>query len=345
MAYSTAVVTLKVRGLIVGLGLIVLATIAIELVSLPGPHSPSVQAGPAVSVNSGQARPAVPARRLGRREQDGFPGASDTGVAAGIALRSVPAQVSSGPGWRFDPAGWVQVYGKGAVLSGLYIPYNVNVTGSDVTIKNDRIVTGGPDAIGISLRHAHDVTIEDSTISGANAGNRRIMAGIKDVYGDSTGVSVLDNDIFAFETGIQLESGLIQGNYLHDPGYIAGDHTNGIMSNGGATGLLTIEHNTILIDRGQTDAIGLFEDFGVQRNRHIIDNLLAGGGYAIYAGQNPGGPPTSNIVIAGNQISTIYYARGGYYGCAAHFNSQGSKNVWSDNMWNATLASSYSACD
>ncbi len=31
----------------------------------------------------------------------------------------------------------------------------------------------------------------------------------------------------------------------------------------------------------QTDAIGLFEDFGVQANRIIRGNLLAGGSYTL----------------------------------------------------------------
>ena len=85
-----------------------------------------------------------------------------------------------------------------------------------------------------------------------------------------------------FETGVRLETGLVEDNYIHEPGYIAGDHTNGVMSNGGVTRLLIVNHNTILIDRGQTDAVGLFEDYGVQQNRRITDNLLAGGSYAIY---------------------------------------------------------------
>ena len=42
---------------------------------------------------------------------------------------------------------------------------------------------------------------------------------------------------------------------------------------GGVTTLLTITHNTIYIDRSQTDAIGLFDDFGVQANRTITSKL------------------------------------------------------------------------
>ncbi len=315
--------TLTARLIVPGLAATALVAIAILLLgplAVTGPISPHRGRAP-------RDRPAKP------RRQVGFPGASDTGVLPGTVLRRVPSQVSQGPGWRFDPLGFVDVYGKDAVLDDLYIPYNVNITASEVTIDDVRIITGGKNAVGISLRHTRDVTIEDSTISGVDTGADRMMTGIKDIFGDSTGLRVLYNNISEFETGIQIESGLVQGNYIHEPGFIAGDHTNGITSNGGRVGLLTIYHNTILNDRTQTDAIGLFEDFGVQRNRHIIDNLLAGGDYAIYAGQKPGGPATSNIVIRGNQISTRYYPNGGYYGCGVNFDAAGQRNTWSDNVW------------
>jgi hypothetical protein len=309
-----------------GLALTALVATVIFLTSLLGvPSQLSVPTGP-----GSPHRQQVP-----HRAQTGFPEASDTGVPADTVLRQVPGQVSQGPGWRFNPRGFVEVYGNDAELSDLYIPYNINITASYVTINAVRVVNGGQNAIGISLRHTHDVTIENSTISGTGTGTGRMMTGIKDIFGDSTGLQVMYNNISEFETGVQLESGLVQGNYIHQPGFIRGDHTNGITSNGGRDGLLTIYHNTILNDRTQTDAIGLFEDFGVQQNRHITDNLLAGGGYAIYAGQKPGGPATSNIVITGNQISTIYYANGGYYGCAVNFDAAGQRNIWSGNVWNA----------
>jgi phage baseplate assembly protein gpV len=327
-------VTLNARRILAavfaGVAMTVIAAIAIVLAGFLGVPSKQLVV------------PSAP--RVTARAQTGFPDASDTGVPAGTTLRSVPGQVSQGPGWRFDPRGWVDVYGSGAVLSDLSIPYNVNVTASNVTIEDVQVTVGGPDAIGISLRNTSDVTIEDSTISGINTSRGRMMTGIKDIFGDSTGLDVAYDNIAEFETGIQLESGLVEDNYIHEPGYLPGDHTNGVMSNGG-TGLLTIEHNTILINRSQTDAIGLFEDFGAERNRRIVDNLLAGGGYVIYGGQKPDGPPASDIVITGNEISTMYYARGGYYGCAAQFNPQGSQDVWSDNTWESTTAASFSICD
>jgi hypothetical protein len=264
----------------------------------------------------------------------GYPDATNTGVPAGTVLKTVPGQVSSGPGWHYDPRGWVQVDGAGAVLSGLSIPYNINVTASNVTIKNVQVVTSGQP--GISLRHTSNVTVQDSTITGVNATSGRMLAGVKDMYGDSTGLAVLRDNISWNETGVQLESGLVQDTYIHNTGFVAGDHVNGVTSNGGVTALLTIQHNTIFIDRSQTDAIGLFDDFGVQANRVIASNLLAGGGYPIYGGQNPGTSAPTGIHITGNKIATIYYAKGGAYGPVTAFNSAGAGSTWSGNTWDST---------
>jgi hypothetical protein len=262
----------------------------------------------------------------------GFPSAATAGVPSGLTLKRVPGQVSKGPGWHFDSRGWVEVDGDGAVLDGLYIPYNLDITASNVTIKDVKVVNGGQSAFGISLRHTHNVTIVNSTITGINRTTGRVLAGVKDIYGDSTGTTVLRDNIRLFESGVQMDEGLVQDSYIHEPGYIDGDHTNGVTANGGTT-LLTVNHNTILIHRTQTDAVGLFEDFGAQANRTITDNLLAGGGYTIYGGQNNGGPPTSNIVVSGNQISPIYYPRGGFFGWVANFDSSGVGNLWQNNVW------------
>ncbi len=267
----------------------------------------------------------------------GFPDATNAGVPAGMALRTVgtgPGQVSSGHGWRFDPPGWVEVNGSGATVSGLYIPGNLDITASNVTIKDDRVVASGASSFGISIRHTSGVTVEDCTISGRNGGSGRLLAGLKDMYNDSIRLRVLDNNIYDVSAGVQIESGLIQGNYIHEMGYVSGDHLDGTNSDGGVTGLLTIRHNTIFDQRNQTTAVGLFEDFGVQSNRVVTDNLLAGGSYTIYAGQNHGGLTTSKIIITNNRISNLYFPQGGEYGPVADFNS--ATTTWTGNVWDAT---------
>ncbi|MGH3204741.1 MAG: hypothetical protein ACRDP5_22230 [Streptosporangiaceae bacterium] len=265
----------------------------------------------------------------------GFPDGTNTGVPNGTALRSVPRQVSSGPGWHFDPqGGYVVVTARGTVLSGLSIPYNLSIQASDVTVQDVRIVTGG--YFGISLRHTTGVTIEDSMISGRNLTSGRVNSAIDDVYGDSTGLVIKNNNISRFRTGVQISTGLIVGNYIHDPGYIYGDHTNGISADRTAEPL-TIYGNTVFNNLGQTDDISLNASRPGQNvaNKIVVDNLLAGGGYSIYGG-NDRNDPTSNIVIEDNDFGQLYYPRGGHYGPVAYFDPTGSGNVWSGNVWSGT---------
>jgi Right handed beta helix region len=264
----------------------------------------------------------------------GYPDATNTGVPAAMTLKSVPNQVSKGTGWYYDSRGFVEVNGNGAVLSGLYIPHNLDISASNVTIKNVQVVNSGLSSFGISLRHTSNVTIENSTITGVDGSAGRLMVGVKDVYGDSTGTVVQANNIMYTSTGVQLSAGLIQDNYIHAMGLIPGDHVNGTTSNGGTT-QLTIQHNTIFNQLNQCDAISLFQDFGPQGNRLITNNLLAGGGYTIYADGKIGAPPPYNITITNNRISPMYFPKGGYYGPLAYYTS-GYGNSWTGNTWDNT---------
>ena len=123
------------------------------------------------------------------------------------------------------------MHGNGTVLSGLSIPGVLTITASNVTVKNVQVVAGG--TFSIRLQHTTGVTIENSTVSGQNATTGRVNVAIADVYGDSTGMVIKDNNVSLFRTAMQISNGLVQGNYIHNPGYIAGDHTNGVVTNGG----------------------------------------------------------------------------------------------------------------
>jgi Right handed beta helix region len=265
----------------------------------------------------------------------GFPDGTDTGVPKGTTLLSVPGQVSSGPGWAFDSQlGAVVVSGNGAVLSGLYIPYNLDITASGVTIKDSRVVTAGDFAV--SLRHTAGVTIEDSTIGGANATAGRVGVAITDVYGDSAGMVIENDNISDFKTAVQISTGTVTGNYIHNPGYVAGDHTNGIFD-AGSIQPLTIDHNTILNSFGQTDAISLDASVTGQKvaNKTVENNLLGGGGYTIYAGASLGNT-SSHILVEHNRFSRLYYPGAGQYGPVTCFDSAGAGNIWSGNVWDGS---------
>jgi hypothetical protein len=172
---------------------------------------------------------------------------------------------------------------------------------------------------------------------GQNATSGRVNVAIDDVYGDSTGMTITGNNISLFRTAMQVSAGLVQGNYIHDPGYTAGDHTNGIVTNGG-TAPMTIKGNTVFNTLGQTDAISLDASAGgvPVANKTVQGNFLAGGGYSVYAGDGPAGNPTTHIVITGNRIGQQYFAKGGQFGAGAYYDPAGTGNTWSGNIWDTT---------
>jgi YVTN family beta-propeller protein len=282
----------------------------------------------------------------------GYPDAETTGVPGPVALKTVPGQVSSGPGWHFDPRGFVQVTGAGANLTGLLIPYNVNISAPNVTLDDDLITAGiitgaslhgrvaanpAPDpatSIAVTLRHASDVTIENTTIDGLGP-NDTLWAGVKDITGDAAGLRVLGDNIADTSVAVQADAGLIYGNYLHSelPGT---GKVGGVESDNGSSPLV-IEHNTISVGTSRASAVGLFSGSRPQANRYIDGNFLAGGGYVIYGG-NTVAQPSSNIQVTGNRFSRAFYPQGGFYGPVAHYRSAGPENAWYGNFWDGTLA-------
>jgi hypothetical protein len=325
------------RQLILGATLALCAAIgAFLILGHPGlgHHGPS-SSGSRPGLPAGPGSAAAQRGCMAAPHACGFPDASDSGVPPGTVLKTVPGDVSSGPGWSYDASYHeVNVTGNAAVLSGLSITGTLNITASGVTIKNDMIVNSG--AFAVSIRHAAGVTIEDSTISGINTARGRVDTAVGDLYGDSTGLVIASNNISDFRTAVQVTAGLITGNYIHHPGYLPGDHTNGVLANGG-TGQLLVYHNTILNNLGQTDAVSVdtSQVAGPVANKTIEDNLLAGGGYPIYGG-TANGHSTSAILIENNQFGQGFFPQGGQYGPAAYFDSAGAGNVWSGNTWIGT---------
>jgi hypothetical protein len=250
-----------------------------------------------------------------------------------VVLKRVPEDVTSGPGWYWDARGWVAIDGPGTTFSGYIVPAGIEVFADNVVIENVRI-RAATDYWGIGIRHAKNTVIRNCEIGGTGSSSRMMVA-IKTIYGDEQNTTVRGCNIAFTGTGIQLYWGLVEDNYIHDMAYKTDEHVNGFTSNS-STGPLMIRRNRIENQVGQTDAIGLFEDFGVQRDVTIDNNFLAGGGYTLYAGQNTGGIPTYNIVVTNNRFSRKFFPNGGFYGAYTAFCRTCPGNAWSGNVWHET---------
>jgi hypothetical protein len=267
----------------------------------------------------------------------GYPDATNTGVPASVTLKTVPTQISSGPGWTYNATTQaVDVTASGANLSGLYIPWTLDITASNVTINDSEVDTNG--LYGVILNDTTGVTIENSTITGENATSGRVSYAVDDVYGNTTATTIENDNISDFRTAVNLSTGTIEGNYIHNPGYISGDHTNGIFDDG-TTQPLMIKDNTIFNSLGQTDAISLDSSTSNSpvANKTVENNFIAGGGYTIYGGDSLGNT-TSNITVTGNRFGQQYYTTSGQYGPDAYYSTTGTGNTWTGNIWDTNGA-------
>lgn len=282
-----------------------------------------------------------------------FPNALTTGVPAGTTLTTLTSATNAAAvgglnsGWSWDGAK-ITLTANNAMIDALNVTSS-NQSGtivlsgfSNVTIQRCLITNtgGGTGSHGINILTAiSGVTIQRCNINGGNATTQRLHDSIFDTTGLATNVLIAYNDFQWWRTAILFGSqGLITGNYLHDIGYISGDHTNGMLTPVAPTGspgaVLTISGNTIWTNHSETDAIMLNPNSSSNNigNTTVTGNLLAGGSNTFYGG-NFGGNTTSYIVVTGNYFSTRYYANSGSSGTHAQYQTAGVGNVWSGNTW------------
>ncbi|MGW6500994.1 hypothetical protein [Nonomuraea angiospora] len=256
---------------------------------------------------SASAPPLNPAERS-------WPGPDNTGVPGNVPLRE---------------SGSIRVTKNGTVIDGVEVTGYITVEADDVTIRNTR-VRGTKGWWGILQREGRTgLKVEDSEIFGN--GKERTQFGI---LNQGKMITVRRVDIHTISNGILTQQGLVEDSYVHDPKYYSGDHTDMIMSTGPpAPGTeLIIRRNTVINTLDQTGAIALFQDFGVVKNVTVEGNLLAGGGWSLYAGAGAKGT-SSNIKVIGNVFSRRVWPKGGSAGPVSYWDKDGPGNTWHSNTW------------
>jgi hypothetical protein len=219
----------------------------------------------------------------------------------------------------------ITVRQDGTVLDGLDLTGYVDVYANNVVIRNSRISGQSWWAVYLRAGYGH-LTVENCEIFGD--GVRQMQYGIASGGG---WVTLRRNNVHTISNGIDVAEGIVEDNYVHDPRYFAGDHTDTVMSEGGppAGSSLTIRHNTAINTLDQTGAISLFADFAPQHDVLVEHNLLAGGGYTLYGGATG----SSNLRIVDNVFSRRVWPGGGFWGPVAYWDPTGKGNVWQGNTW------------
>jgi hypothetical protein len=271
-----------------------------------------------------------------------FPTARSTGATAtAVTTVNVPSGATSGTGWSWtgsacvvtasasglNVAGPIIVTGAGATLSNCIADpasSGITISASGVTVDtctapSALMNTGG--LTGILIRQCtlqsvgepvemnvptgagvDGLTIQDCTISGLDAGPNRTPFCVDDNRGNTTNLLVQRCNIYWCRDAFNISNGTLLDNYVHDFGYVANDHSDGV-ANGGTGGVpLTIVHNAILMSQPETAPLILGGPDANLQNVTIQGNLLAGGDYCIYGGLQ-GSPPDDLRTDTGCSIS------------------------------------------
>jgi len=253
----------------------------------------------------------------------GFPDASNTGP------RTASFSAHSGN---------ISIRDNGTTISGWNLTGSLDIYADNVTVIDSKITS--VNWWGVNLRPGHTgLRILHSFITGTpgkgadNGGEDYAVSNMSD-----GSVEVGWSNMSVFGNTVSTGHGYIHDNYVHDlvpfinhSGYY--QHTDAVISDGGDTAGLRIEHNTLLnpIDasHGASAAIGLFANTGPVTDIIVKNNWLAGGAYALYGG----GAGAARIVVSGNVFSDEYWPACGFYGAIAHWNTAGSGNVWAGNTY------------
>jgi hypothetical protein len=276
--------------------------------STPAPPPPST---PSSSTTATSSDPAP---------SGGKPGATNTGVPAGTALKVVNGdQTYSTPD---------------QVVSGLDIHGFVRITAKNVTIKNSIIRGGTPRCVSavLEISGSASATVEDSEIypaypnaclDGVWATNTTLLR--MNIHGSVDGVKANDNTV-------------VQDSWIHDLSWFDSDanqgggpsHNDDVQTFGGNEHI-TLRHNNMSPGPKGNSAYQVTQDEGhVSTDLHIDSNWLDGGGCTLNLSSKGGPTPMTGIYVTNNR-----FGRNSEYQCPILLStqtilSQNSGNVWDD---------------
>jgi hypothetical protein len=280
-------------------------------------------------------------------ERCGWPGPSNTGAD----LSQCPGGVltdNSGANTRV-----VTISTAGTVISCENITGSLQITAQNVTIKNS-IVTydgGGLSATGvININDGASATIDHVELNGLNHTHTCIWdEGVKgttltyNMVAKNVNCHGVNDGIFSWWWSNDKNAGagsdfIIQDSYFHDfTVNAANGHIDGYQTEGAQNG--RIEHNTYkmtsVTGAVANSAIALWNDFNQSTptgltagNFTVINNLIGGGGFAIYAEDisGPSGQATENVAnsaVGGNSLTNVTFINNKfstqYYSCVGNF--------------------------
>jgi len=343
------VLILVVAGVLLGTGGALFATLHSDpAATSPTAHAVGGPSGGATSAFgpslSASASTSALASRSPSASAKSSPGSSlspaGRGACTSPSACGFPDAASTGPGTTRLTAhsGNISIRTNGMVIKGWNLTGSLDVYADNVTVVESRITSSN--WWGVNLRPGYTGLRILHTLITGNPGAGPDGGGEDYALSNMSegSVEVGWSDLSVFGNTLSTGHGYIHDDYVHDlvPFITKNgnyEHTDTVISEGGDTSGLRIEHNTLLnpvkVEQGASSAIGLYADSGAVTDATITDNWLAGGAYTLYGG----GANAARIVVTGNVFSDEFWPNCGYYGPAAYWNVGGTGNVWSGNVY------------
>lgn len=215
---------------------------------------------------------------------------------------------------------------------------NVTVENSAITSNSGKTGTNANGTSDILVDDGASATIAHVRINGDDGVHACIWhEGIR-LTVDAVNCYGVDDGIFSWaDTGYSRTTGnnfIIKDSYFHGlTTRTANGHEDGYQTEGAANGL--IEHNTYKMVASDDSAIAIWDGLKDSKNITVTDNLIAGGGFAIYAEDyNPGdGGPGDASALGGFSVTDIRFTDNVFStqasGCVGNFGVWFARPTWS----------------
>lgn len=216
---------------------------------------------------------------------------------------------------------------RGGRVEGLNISGGIYIGAENVTVTNDCLnYDGGGELNGEAMiritAEGGGAKISHVSAQGKNATTESVQLGITN---DANAPGVTVSNVYVINCGECIHGGLeLTNSYVDSTAQIVGEHIEDWYFEGTT---IVARHNTMINPEGQTaDIFG--DTGGVAGDNHLTveNNLLAGGGYTIYANANSTEAGTSTMTIRHNHFARCLGERestGGGHSCKGGIDSHG----------------------
>jgi hypothetical protein len=327
--------------------------------SAPAPAS-SAASAPATSSPAPRRTTTSPAAPATRRPVRSHPAPSycpDGGAAlwANLAGCGWPGPASTGPDLSQCPGGrltpdsgsltrTIVIRTPGTVIRCENITGMLDIQAQNVTVEDSSIESNsgrtGEAANGtadIKIEDGASATIEHVRINGDDGvhaciwhqGTRMLVDAV-DCYGADDGIWSWADNGYSPTTG---DNFVIENSYFH--GFTtatSNGHEDGYQTEGASYGL--VEHNTYQMTAAADSAIAIWDSLRDSHDITVRDNLITGGGFAIYAEDySPGdGGPGDPSAVGGYTVTDISFTDNVFSthasGCVGQFGVWFSRPTW-----------------